>query len=118
MSRRTTSSLVVFLFLASVAPAVYAAPSGTLAGGADLFARAWSLLERLWPQAADSAEPENRGGARPIWDNNGVCIDPNGRPAGGASCAAEIFWPDGGVCIDPNGKPGASACANRLAPNR
>ncbi|MEP7010235.1 MAG: hypothetical protein ABJC13_07930 [Acidobacteriota bacterium] len=118
MSRRTTISLVVvLLFLASVAPSAYAAPSGTLAGGADLFARAWSFLERLWPQGVDAAEPESRAGVRAIWANNGACIDPDGRPAG-AGCAAQVLWSDGGGCIDPNGKPAASACANLLAPNR
>lgn len=104
MSRRTTLSITVFLLLAVVAPPAPAAP-GSFAS--DLLARAWSFLDRLWPQT------EGRGPVRALWAENGSCIDPNGRPAGAAGCAA-VIWSDGGSCIDPDGKPGGAGCSANI----
>ena len=119
MSRRTTASLVVLLLLAFVAPAAHAASPGSFFEGPDLFARAWSFLERLWGPASSAAEPgESPGGARAIWANNGMCIDPNGRPAGAGCAGAQAFGADGGVCIDWDGQQGAASCADLSGPGR
>ncbi len=138
MSRRTTAPLLVLLLLASVAHAAQAAPFGSFAAGPDLFARAWDFLERLWKPSPSPGVGESRGGSRAIRANNGMCIDPDGKPAAGcagqviwsdggvcidpdgkpaAGCAGQVIWSDGGVCIDPNGKP-AAGCAGQAAPNR
>lgn len=114
MSRRTTASLVVLLLLASVAPAAHAASLNSLFEGPDLFARAWSFLERLLVPASSAAESgESPGGIRAIWANNGACIDPNGRPAGASCAGSQAFGAAGGVCIDPDGRHGAASCADQ-----
>jgi hypothetical protein len=119
MSRRTNASLVVLLLLTSIAPAAHAAPSAFSFDAQDFFAHAWNFLDRIWAPAVASANPgESRGGIRAIWANNGMCIDPDGRPAGASCAGAQVFRSDGGSCIDPNGRPGAVACADLLGSGR
>lgn len=113
MSRRTTASLVVLLLLASVAPAAHAASLNSFFAGPDLFVRAWSFLERLLVPASSAAGPgESPEGARAIWANGGMCIDPNGRPAAAGCAGSQVIWSEGGACIDSDSQQGAASCAD------
>ena len=129
MSRRTTLPIALFLLFAAVALPAPAAPG---IFDSDLLARAWGWLDRLWSPTANAAPADRPEGRAPrgIWAENGVCIDPDGKPRAGCSaapvlsdggscidpagrpgCAALVIQAENGSCIDPNGKPGAAGCA-------
>ena len=94
-SRKQTAVLILVGLLVVTGPAARAGGGGLLKQMAQVaredrdreafFSRAWRWV-------------------RSLWEENGLCIDPNGGCIQGGTGSAPTH-PENGLCIDPNGMP-------------